>query len=79
MSKPMFRYRVRLISTDTHVSQLTTWSFSSKKSAIEFANEWNSVPENHVLCEVFDSKVINTLKIKKGIKLSEQFTEGVLN
>lgn len=37
------RYRIRLNNLETGESRYTTWTFSNKKVAIEWAKKWNDL------------------------------------
>jgi len=49
------RYRIKLINTETKETMLTTWSFSSRKAADEWAAQWKAQGDPFD-CEVIDTK-----------------------
>lgn len=51
----MKRYRILLINDLTGERMLTTWFFSSKRQAMEFARCWRGVTEG-ANCEILDTK-----------------------
>ena len=49
------RYRIKLINSKTGERMITTWAFSSKKKAVEWATKWKESMEE-ADCEILDTK-----------------------